>query len=250
MLNEQTINQLTEMRLRSMAKAFREQMQDSSAVNGLSFEERFGLIVDRQWSDRKNNHIARLTRSATFKFPYACVENIRYDADRMLDKNLISQLASGQYIKNKNNIIITGASGAGKTYFGCAFGISACRQLHKVKYIRLPELLEDLNIARGEGLYKKTVANYKKYQVLIFDEWMLTPLNEIQTADLFEIIESRYDENSTIFIAQSDPAGWYQMIGESRIADAILDRIVPNSYKIFIDGEESMRDKLGLSINE
>jgi len=250
MLNEQTINQLTEMKLSTMAKAFREQMQDSSAVSGLSFEDRFGLIVDRQWSDRKNNHISKLIKSATFKFPYASIENIRYDDDRNLNRNLILQLASGQYIKNKNNIIVTGASGAGKTYMGCAFGVSACRQLYKVKYIRLPELLEDLNIARGEGLYKKTVANYKKYRVLIFDEWMLTPLSEIQTADLFEIIESRYDENSTIFIAQSASQGWYQMIGESRIADAILDRIVYNSNEIFIDGKVSMRDKLGLKANE
>lgn len=249
MLNEQTINQLTEMRLRSMAKAFREQMQDSSAISGLSFEERFGLIVDRQWSERKNNHISRLIKSATFKFPYACVENIRYDEDRKLDNELISQIASGKYIKSKNNIIITGASGAGKTYMGCAFGVSACRQLCKVKYIRLPELLEDLNIARGEGLYKKTLANYRKYHLLIFDEWMLLPLNEIQTSDLFEIIEARHNEASTIFIAQSEPAGWHQMIGGHRVADAILDRIIYNSHEVFIDGD-SMREKLGLSVNE
>ena len=248
MLNEQTIDKLMELRLHSMAKAFREQKQDA-AVSGLSFEERFGLIVDRQWSDRKNGHTSRLIKNATFKFPYASVENIRYDADRNLDKDLISQLASGKYIKSKNNIIVMGAAGAGKTYIGCALGVSACRQFNKVKYIRLPELLEDLNIARGEGIYKKVIANYKKYQVLIFDEWMLTSLNEIQTADLFEIIESRYDENSTIFIAQSAPKGWYQMIGESRIADAILDRIVHNSYEIFIDGKDSMREKLGLSAN-
>jgi DNA replication protein DnaC len=245
MLNEQTIEKLTELRLRSMAKAFRDQMGDP-AVNGLSFEDRFGLIVDRQWSDRKNTHITRLIKAATFKFLGACVENIEYHPDRRLNREHILQLATGKYIKGKNNIIVMGASGAGKSYMGCALGVSACRQLVKTKYIRLPELLEDLHIARGEGTYKKVLTAYKKYQLLIFDEWLLSPLTEGQTADLFEIIESRYGEASTVFIAQSAPAGWYQMIGESRIADAILDRIVHNSHQITIEGDVSMRERMGL----
>jgi DNA replication protein DnaC len=245
MLNEQTFEKLADLRLRSMAKAFREQINDP-AVSGLPFEERFGLIVDRQWADRKNAHISRLIKAATFKFPNACVENIEYHADRQLNKEQILQLASGKYISNKNNIIVMGAAGAGKSYIGCALGISACRHLVKTKYIRLPELLEDLHIARGEGTYKKTLAAYKKYQLLIFDEWLLTPLTDLQTADLFEIIESRYGECSTIFMAQFAPRGWYQMIGESRIADAILDRINYNSHEIMIEGEISMRERLGL----
>jgi len=245
MLNEQTIDKLTELHLRAMVRAFREQLGDP-AMNALSFEDRFGLIVDRQWADRKNSHIARLTKAATFKFPGACVENIEYHADRNLNRDQILQLATGKYIKSKNNIIIMGASGAGKSYFGCAFGVSACRQFKKTKYIRLPELLDDLHIARGEGTYKKVMAAYKKYALLIFDEWLLTPLSDSQTADLFEIIESRYGESSTIFLAQFAPAGWHQMIGESRIADAILDRIVHNSHQILIEGDMSMRERFGL----
>jgi len=245
MLREQTIEKLIELRLRPMARAFREQADDP-AMKTLSFEDRFGLIVDRQWSERQSANIARLIKAATFKFSNACVENIEYHADRNLNRELIMELSIGKYIKSKNNIIIMGASGAGKSYMGCALGVSACRQFKKTKYIRLPELLEDLHIARGEGTYKKVMAAYKKFALLIFDEWLLMPLTKNQTTDLFEIIESRYGEASTIFIAQSAPAGWHQMIGESRIADAILDRIVHNSHEILIEGELSMRERFGL----
>jgi len=245
MLHEQTVDKLKELRLNSMAQAFREQIGDP-AMNGISFEDRFGFIVDRQWSDRKNAVIQRLTKTATFKFPNSCVENIEYHSDRKLNKEQISLLASCEYIRAKNNVIIMGASGAGKSYMGCALGNAACRKLIRTKYIRLPELLTDLHIARGEGTYKKALSNYKKFELLILDEWLLAPLSEGQTSDLFEIIESRYGEASTVFIAQSTPAGWYQMIGGSRIADAILDRIIHNSYQIMIEGDISMRERMGL----
>lgn len=245
MLKEQTIEKLIEMRLKSMARTFREQLSDPSYFE-LSFEDRFGMIVDKQWADRKSNHIGRLTKKAAFKFPSACIEDIEYYPDRKLNKELIIQLATGKYIKDKLNVIIMGASGAGKTFVGCALGVAACRQLHTVKYVRLPELLADLAIARGDGLYKKVIEQYKKYRLLIFDEWLLTPLNAMEARDLLEIVEARHQESSTIFVSQFSAAGWHQKIGEGTIADAVLDRIVHNSYEILIEGDESMRQRKGL----
>lgn len=245
MLNEQTIEKLMEMRLKSMAQTFREQLSDPS-YSEFSFEDRFGMIVDKQWTDRKSNNIERLMKKATLKLPSANIENIEYYPDRKLDKELIIQLATGRYINDKLNAIIMGASGAGKTFIGCALGVAACRQLFTVKYIRLPELLADLAIARGEGLYKRLIEQYKKYKLLIFDEWLLTPLNEIEARDLLEIIEARHQESSTIFLSQFSAAGWHQKIGEGTIADAVLDRIVHNSYEMLIEGDESMRQRKGL----
>ena len=199
MINEASIQKLHDMRLRVMADAFREQSK-SPAFSKLSFEERFGLIVDAEWARRKNNHLSRLIHKATFKIPNACVENIEYHEDRRLDQSTILRLATCNYIHEKNNVIIMGASGAGKTYMGCAIGISACRNYLTTKYIRLPELLTDLAIARGEGTYKKVIAQYKKVSLLIFDEWLLVPLSMSESRDLLEIIEARHQHLSLIHI--------------------------------------------------
>jgi DNA replication protein DnaC len=245
MLEQATIEKLHQMKLSTMAEAFRKQTQDQSLA-GLSFEDRFGLIVDTEWSKRKNNHLTRLIRNASFSDPGACIENIEYSADRKLDKSQIVTLATCNYIQERHNIIILGAAGAGKSYLGCAFGIAACRNFYAAKYIRLPELLNDLTVARGEGTFKKLIKEYKKVSLLILDEWLLVAMSSPEATDLLEIVEARHKRASTIFISQFAPPGWRQRIGETTLAEAILDRIVHDSYTICIEGKDSMRKKKGI----
>ena len=242
MINEATISKLYEMKLSTMAATYRQQANDNG-INKLSFDERFGLLADNEWTSRKNNRLKRLIGSADFPVSGACVEDIDYSIDRKLDREQIAQLATCAYIVDKRNIIILGATGSGKTFLSCALGMSACRYFYTVKYIRLPDLLNELFVARGEGIFKRVIQGYKKYDLLIIDEWLLIPLENSENRDLLEIIEVRASRCSTIFSSQFDPAGWQLKIGEGALAEAILDRIIHDSYTILIEGAESMRAK-------
>ena len=249
MTNEATINKLIEMRLTAMADAFRIQLQDNAQTE-LSLEERIGLLVDIEYNSRKNNRLRRLITRATFDQPHACIADINYSAGRKLNRSLINSLATCSYVAENHNIIIMGAAGAGKSYLASAFGMEACKQFYTVKYIRLPELFVDLAIARGQGDYKKALNQYTKVKLLILDEWMLVSLTESEARDLLEIIHARHKRASTIFCSQFSPAGWHGKIGEATIADAVLDRIVHDSYPVEIhsDGAKdlSMREVYGI----
>lgn len=243
MTNEVTIDKLIEMRFTAMADAFRIQENDP-AVKKLSFDERFGMLVDTEYTSRKNNRLKRLIKGAGFDQPEAHVAAIDYHSGRKLNKDLILRLAKCDYITEYRNIFITGATGSGKTYMACAFGMEACKHYYKTKYVRLPDLLIDLDMARQNGTYHKTLSKYSNPTLLIIDEWLLLKANESEQRDIFELLQRRRRKSSTIFCSQFTQKGWYEQLGgdSSPLADAILDRIVHDAYTINIVSLDPARD--------
>ena len=245
MLTENTLTKLQEIRLGVMAHHFRQQSLRPS-MNELSFEERFGLLVDAEWSARKSNRLKRLIKNANYAISNACVENISYHADRKLDRALITRLSVCSYIHENHNVIIMGATGVGKTYLSCALGNSASRNFFTVRYTRLPDLFSDLALARNEGTYRKMIKHYTFAKLLVLDDWLLYPLSETESRDLLEIIEARHNNGSIIFCSQFDIDYWHSKIADPVLADAACDRIAHNSYSIIIAGE-SMRKRNGIT---
>lgn len=253
MTNQVTIDKLLEMRLTTMADAFRNQVSDPS-MREVPFEDRFGLLVDIEYTGRKNNRLKRLIKNAEFDQPSASVADIDYTSGRKLNKDLINRLANCDYIADYRNIFITGATGSGKSYMACAFGMEACKHYYNTKYVRLPDLLLDLKTARDNGTYKKMMAKYANPVLLILDEWLLMKPTQDEQKDIFELLHRRRKKSSTIFCSQYRNDGWYEQLGgnASPLADAILDRIVHDGYTIDIvpvdpSKDLSMREVYGLS---
>jgi len=252
MINQSTIDKLIEMRLTSMADAFRIQENDTT-MKDVSFDDRFGMLVDVEYTSRKNNRLKRLIRKAELEQTDACIAGIDYRSGRKLNKELINRLATCEYITEYRNLFITGATGSGKTYMACAFGMEACKQYYSVKYVRLPDLLLELEAARNDGNFIKVLSKYTKPLLLIIDEWLLLKLNESESKNLFELIHKRRKKSSTIFCSQFREEGWYERLGgdDNPLADAIMDRIVYDAYKINIESidpskDVSMREVYGL----
>ncbi len=252
MINQSTIDKLIEMHLTAMADAFRIQESDNT-MKDVPFDDRFGMLVDVEYTSRKNNRLKRLIHKAELEQVDAYIAGIDYRSGRKLNKELISRLATYEYITEYRNIFITGATGSGKTYMACVFGMEACKQYYTVKYVRLPDLLLELEVARNDGNFIKVISKYTKPLLLIIDEWLLLDLNESESKNLFELIHKRRKKSSTIFCSQFREEGWYERLGgdDNPLADAIMDRIVYDAYKINIESidpskDVSMREVYGL----
>lgn len=239
-MSEQTIDKLKQMRLPVFAEEYQNQKGNPEYIN-LSFDERLTLLVDREYDSRINHTIDKNIRNAKLYDSNACLEAINYRPERQIDKDLIKELATNHYLDDGLNIIIIGASGCGKTWLSNAFGVNACRAKKRVKYMRLPELLSDFELAKIQGTYRKLLKQLGRYDLLILDEFLLTSVNESERNDILELMESRCNKRSTILCSQWSPEGWYQRLGEGPVADAILDRIINSSYSILLQGS-SMRE--------
>ena len=241
MLTHPTLEKLQSLKLTGMMQALVEQLQ-MPEITELSFDERLGLLVDHEITHRDNRRLTTRLHQAKLR-QSACIEDIDYRHPRGLDKSVITRLATCQWVRDRHNVLITGPTGIGKTWLACALGHQACRVGLTALYLRLPRLLQELPVAKADGRYGKLMGTLAKTDVLILDDWALAPLSEENRRDLLEVLEDRHDRRATIITSQLPLEHWHAALGEPTLADAILERLVHNAYKIVLKGD-SMRKRL------
>ncbi len=235
MLTQPTLEQLTELRLFALARAWQAQHEDPT-TDDLGFDERLALLVDAEWTDRQNKRLARLLRESKLRISGACLEDIAYAKERKIERALMRQLATGRWIEAHQNVVITGATGVGKTYVACALAQQACRLGHRVLYRRAPRLFDELALARADGTYSKLLARFARTEVLVLDDWGLAPVQDLERRDLLEIMEDRHGLRSTIWTSQLPVAKWHDHLGDPTIADALCDRLLHNAHRVVLQG--------------
>jgi len=243
MLIEETIQKLLDMKMPSMAQAMRELLQ-SAPSNQMSFEDKLGLLVDREWTERDNRRVARRLKEARLGAA-ASLEAIDCDPVRGLDKALVRQLMNCQWAKQKQNVIVTGATGTGKSFLASALAEAACRQGMRALFVRVPRLVEELAVARVAGSYASALSKLARVDVVVLDDFLLTPMTEAERRDLLEVLEDRYSRAATIITSQMPTKTWHDALNDPTIADAICDRVLHNAHVIQLQGP-SMRQKKGL----
>ncbi|MED5467657.1 MAG: IS21-like element ISSpu5 family helper ATPase IstB [Pseudomonadota bacterium] len=248
MLKHPTLDKLHALKLTGMAAALADQSATPD-ITDLSFEERLGLLVDREMTERDNRRMSSRLRRAKLRHA-AILEDIDYRNSRGLDKGLIQSLASCQWVKEHLNALITGPTGVGKTWLACALAHKACREGYTAQYVRLTRLLRELTIAKGDGQYSKLLTSLAKVDVLILDDWGLMKLSAENRRDVLEVLEDRHGRRSTIATSQLPIEEWHGVIGDATLADAILDRLVHNAYKINLRGESMRKQQAKLTGTE
>ena len=245
MLTHPTLEKLENLRLTGMLTALQEQM-GMDDINDLSFEERLGLLVDREAVCRESRRLKTRLRKAKLRHD-AAVEDIDFRHPRGLDKSLVMRLADCNWLKNHENLIITGPTGVGKSYLACAFAQKACRTGYSAVYLRTSRLFENLGLAKGDGRYIKLLTGFAKTDLLVLDDFGLAKLNREHQHDLLEILEDRHGLKSTLVTSQLPVEHWHEQIGDPTMADAILDRLVHSAHKIQLKGGSMRKKKANLT---
>jgi DNA replication protein DnaC len=243
MLTEPTTEKLKAMRLEGMVAAWQEQ-QAQPKLASLSFDERLGLLVDAEWQHRENARITRSLREAKLKMSQACIEDIDYPPRRELDKAVVRQLANCRWVLEHQAILITGATGTGKSYVACALAQQACRKGFRAIYRRAPRLFDELALARADGTYPRALARFARFNVLLIDDFAIAPVTDVQRSDLLELLEDRYGARATIVTSQLEPGHWHDYLAEPTLADAICDRLLNNAHRLALKGPSRRKEDL------
>ena len=236
---QQTIDKMNWMKVCTMAEEYSRQLKTPD-INNLGFDERLSLLIDSEWSARQNKRLANLVRKAGMKYNCA-LEEFVYTPERAVNRDIIHQLASCTWINDGLNVLVTGATGSGKTFLGCALGNAACRNGYKVLFKRVPRLLTDLALSKGDGSYNRLMRDLKKVRLLILDDWGLNSFDPAEGRDLLEVIEDRTQSNSTVIMSQLCTKDWHALFSDPIIGDAVMDRLIHGSYIIELDSRDSMR---------
>ena len=235
MLTEPTMDKLKALKLDAMASAWAEQQRDPKYA-ALAFDERFGLLVDAVWLERENRRLTRTLKEAKLRLAQACVEDLDTGARRGLDRAVVQQLATCRWVAEHHAVVVTGATGTGKTYVACALAQHACRKGFRAIYRRATRLYDELRLAHADGTYGTVLRRLAKVDVLVIDDFALTPLDERQRHDVLEVLEDRVGNRATVITSQVPSKLWHSLIGDPAIADAILDRLVHGAHRIELKG--------------